>query len=118
MVLGLSFFDLLLLGYAAVMTFLLLASVPIFVGYPQFPRHASLEDAPLVSVILPLRNQATTAQACLESLVNQDYPRKEILVVEGGSDDGTQEVLREFGDRVQIIEEPPLPDGWVGKNWA
>lgn len=118
MALGLSIFDLFLLGYAAVMTILLLASIPIFVGYPQLPRRTSLEDAPLVSVILPLRNQATTAHACLESLVSQDYPGKEILVVEGGSDDGTQDIVREFEDRVQIIEEPPLPKGWVGKNWA
>ncbi|MEE9592703.1 MAG: glycosyltransferase, partial [Thermoplasmata archaeon] len=118
MVLGLSVFDFFLLGYAAVMTVLLLASIPIFVGYPQLPPRAALVNPPLVSVILPLRNQVNTARACLDSLVIQDYSRKEILVVEGGSDDGTKEVVREFEDRVQIIEEPPLPEGWVGKNWA
>ncbi|MFQ5909069.1 MAG: glycosyltransferase [Thermoplasmata archaeon] len=118
MVLGLSIFDLLLLGYASVTTILLLASISIFAGYPQLPHRAVLEEPPVVSVILPLRNQVATAQACLESLVDQDYPRMEILVVEGGSDDGTGDVVREFADRVQIIEEPPLPAGWIGKNWA
>ncbi|MFQ5986898.1 MAG: glycosyltransferase, partial [Thermoplasmata archaeon] len=118
MVFGLSLFDLLLLGYAGVMTFLLLASIPIFVGYPRLPRRAVLADPPLVSVILPLRNQASTARACLESLVAQDHPRMEILVVEGGSDDGTREILDGFRDQIRLVEEPPLPEGWVGKNWA
>ncbi|MCJ2531517.1 MAG: glycosyltransferase [Candidatus Thermoplasmatota archaeon] len=118
MVFGLSVFDWVLLGYAAVLTFLLVASIPLFVGYPRLPRQAVLEDPPLVSGILPLRNQASTVRACLDSLLAQDYPRQEILVVEGGSDDGTREVLDTYRDRIRLIEEPPLPEGWVGKNWA
>jgi chlorobactene glucosyltransferase len=118
MVFGLPVFDLVLLGYASVLTFLLVGSIPLFVGYPRLPRPAALEDPPLVSVILPVRNLVSTGRACLDSLLAQDYPRQEILVVEGGSDDGTGEVLETYGDRIRLIEEPPLPEGWVGKNWA
>ncbi|MEE9164395.1 MAG: glycosyltransferase [Thermoplasmata archaeon] len=118
MLLGFSLFEILLLGYAAVLAALILASIPIFVGYPRLPRQAALADPPLVSIILPLRNQASTTRACLDSLLAQDYPRQEVLVVEGGSDDGTQEVLEDYRDRIHLIEEPPLPKGWVGKNWA
>ncbi len=118
MLFGLSLFEILLLGYAAVLALLILASIPIFVGYPRLPQQAALADPPLVSIILPVRNQASTTRACLDSLLAQDYPRQEVLVVEGGSSDGTREVLEEYRDRIHLIEEPPLPKGWVGKNWA
>ncbi|MFQ5918600.1 MAG: glycosyltransferase [Thermoplasmata archaeon] len=118
MVFGLALFDLLLLGYAVVLAFLLVASIPLFVGYPRLPPPAALSDPPLVSVVLPVRNQASTVRACLDSLLAQAYPHQEILVVEGGSDDGTREILEGYRERIHLIKEPPLPEGWVGKNWA
>jgi len=73
---------------------------------------------PKVSIVLPVRNQAATLAECMDSLVNIDYPSKEIIVVEGQSSDGTQELLRKYSGLARIIEEDPLPHGWVGKNWA
>jgi chlorobactene glucosyltransferase len=71
-----------------------------------------------VSAIIAARNEELDLGACLDSLLQQDYPDLEILVVDGGSTDGTRDVARARGPRVRLIEEPPLPDGWVGKNWA
>ena len=71
-----------------------------------------------VSAIIAARNEELDLGACLDSLLAQDYPDLEILVVDGGSADGTREVARARGPRVRLLEEPPLPDGWVGKNWA
>ena len=51
---------------------------------------------PEVSVVLPIRNEARHIEACLERLIAQDYPREhlEIIVVDGQSEDGTQDVVR------------------------
>jgi chlorobactene glucosyltransferase len=71
-----------------------------------------------VSAIIAARNEELEIGRCLDSLLDQDYPDLEIIVVDGGSTDGTREIARARGPRVRLIEEPPLPDGWVGKNWA
>jgi len=68
-------------------------------------------SSPLVTVILPIRNEARYIARCLESVVNQDYPRErvEILVVDGMSEDGTRDILAQFADRdlrVRLIDNP------------
>ena len=109
-----------LLGLQSVFIFL-------FAGYeyltlmhfPALPaKNADLQDPPLVSIILPVRNQVKTVTECVRSLVSLAYPNKELIVVDGGSSDGTREEVEKFKDRVVVIDEQPLPQGWVGKNWA
>ncbi len=76
---------------------------------------------PLVSVLVPARNEAARIGPCIESLVRLDYPRTEIIVVDDGSTDGTVHAVRQAaaGDpRVRMIEAGPLPEGWGGKNHA
>jgi len=87
--------------------------------FPSLPSAThSNPSFPKVSIVLPVRNQATTIVECMDSLVNIDYPNKEIIVVEGRSSDGTQDLLRKYLGLIRVIEEDPLPHGWVGKNWA
>ena len=77
--------------------------------------------APLVSVIIPARNEARNIATCLASVRASDWPRLEIIVVDDASTDGTGELARRAGagdDRVRVIDAPPLPDGWFGKPWA
>jgi chlorobactene glucosyltransferase len=75
-------------------------------------------SASLVSVIVPARNEEQDLGPCLDGLLAQTYPAIEILVVDGGSTDGTRDAALARGARVTLLEEPPLPEGWVGKNWA
>ncbi|HEY5620389.1 MAG TPA: glycosyltransferase family 2 protein [Candidatus Bathyarchaeia archaeon] len=87
--------------------------------FPALPPNTdSSSDPPMVSIILPVRNQARTVVECLGSLVSLDYPNKEVIVVEGHSTDGTQDLLRKYQGQVKVVGEEPLPPGWVGKNWA
>lgn len=118
MVTGLSLLDLLLLLYAAGLGVLVVATVRLFQGFPRLPEADDLEEMSFVSVILPVRNQAETVAATLDSLLAQTHPGLEVIVVEGRSEDGTPQVLEAYGDRIRLLEEPPLPEGWVGKNWA
>ncbi len=73
---------------------------------------------PRVTAVIAARDEETDIGACLDSLLAQDYPDLEVIVVDGGSSDRTREIARGRGARVQLLEEPPLPAGWVGKNWA
>ncbi|MCI4330935.1 MAG: glycosyltransferase family 2 protein [Thermoplasmata archaeon] len=73
---------------------------------------------PKISVVVAARNEELDLPECLDGLLRQDYPELEIVVVDGGSEDRTREVARARAPRIGLMEEPPLPAGWVGKNWA
>jgi len=62
---------------------------------------ACCDNSPVVSVIVPCRNEAGWIARCLESIVGNDYPneRLEVLVVDGMSDDGTRVIVEEFASR-------------------
>jgi len=53
-------------------------------------------EQPLVSIVIPARNEENTIQRCIDSLAKSDYPknRLEIIVVDGMSEDGTVEVVK------------------------
>ena len=53
---------------------------------------------------------------CLESLIKLDYPRKEIILSDGGSKDRTVEIAKNYTDK--IIVDSHLPSGWVGKSYG
>ncbi|NKB48019.1 MAG: glycosyltransferase [Alphaproteobacteria bacterium] len=57
------------------------------------------DDVPLVSIFLPTYNHKVFIAECLESCIAQDYPNIQIVVGDDGSDDGTDEVAREFQAR-------------------
>jgi glycosyltransferase involved in cell wall biosynthesis len=60
----------------------------------------------LVSILIPCYNARPWIAQCIQSAVDQTYPHKEIVVVDDGSTDGSQDVVREFGDRVRFEAGP------------
>jgi cellulose synthase/poly-beta-1,6-N-acetylglucosamine synthase-like glycosyltransferase len=82
---------------------------------------ATTTELPKVSVILPARNEERYISRCLDSLLGQDYPSFEIIVINDSSTDRTREIIMQYASldsRVVPIDAPPKPEGWVGKNWA
>jgi glycosyltransferase involved in cell wall biosynthesis len=63
-------------------------------------------QGPLVSVITPAFNAAPFLEETIRSVLAQDYPRIEYLVMDGGSTDGTLEILERYRDRLEFISAP------------
>jgi glycosyltransferase involved in cell wall biosynthesis len=57
---------------------------------------------PLVSILIPCHNARPWIAQCIQSAIDQTYLHKEIVVVDDGSTDGSQNVIRGFGDRVRF----------------
>ena len=79
------------------------------------------KNPPLVSIMIPARNEAENIKRCLRSLLKQDYPNIEILVLDDNSDDGTSisvKKLAEKDKRIRLIAGKPLKKGWLGKCYA
>jgi glycosyltransferase involved in cell wall biosynthesis len=78
-------------------------------------------DPPLVSAIVPARDEELNIADCLESICRQTYPNLEILVVDDRSTDRTAEIARGFASRdgrVRVLSIEQLPPGWTGKTHA
>ena len=82
-------------------------------------RCRSFGEPPFVSVLIPARNEEDNIAACVGSLLAQDYPRYEVIVLDDHSEDRTAEILDSFHDpRLHCIKGKDLPSGWAGKTWA
>ncbi len=78
-------------------------------------------DLPLVSVLVPARNEAGTIGDCLRSLLALDYPGLEIIVIDDRSTDHTANLVQAVAaqdSRVRLIQVKELPQGWTGKTHA
>ena len=84
----------------------------------------ALTDWPLVSVIVPAKDEEANIGVCVSSLLDQDYPDYEIIVVDDRSTDATGAIVRELteaherGGRLRLLRVESLPQGWFGKHNA
>ena len=84
-------------------------------------RHSPPSQLPMVSILVPARNEERNIFSCIQSLLSQDYPCFEVLVLNDQSNDGTQEVLKRIATShpsLHVFEGKPPPENVVGKNWA
>lgn len=76
-----------------------------------------LSANPLVSIIIPARNEGASIARCLDSLIIQSGVSFEIIVVDDASTDDTRKIAKSFA-KVRVIDAGPLQEGWTGKNNA
>jgi glycosyltransferase involved in cell wall biosynthesis len=87
------------------------------------PESSRLEtgDLPLVTAVIPAKDEEATLGSCLAAVCAQTYPRLEIVVVDDRSTDGTAAIARAAAaadPRVRVITIDALPAGWTGKTHA
>ncbi len=78
-------------------------------------------NPPLISVCIPARNEERNVRACVEAVLNQDYPNFEVIVLDDRSTDSTPTILTDIASRdsrLLPINGSDLPAGWAGKPHA
>lgn len=109
---------------AAYAFFLVLLVYRFATRRPRLSAYAPQVSGPLVSVIIPARDEAVNIEACVRSAVATDYEAVEVIVVDDRSTDGTPEVVErlaaaaEARGRAHLVRGGELPEGWFGKQWA
>lgn len=113
--------------WAGVITAAPYAALPA--GVTLFGKGLALRDydpppgdrSPLVSVVIPARDEAHRVARCVGSILASRYPAFEVIVVDDRSSDGTAEAARAAGAddaRLRMVAGAELPEGWFGKPWA
>ena len=106
---------------------LIIGSITLYWLHNQYHLDVALEEteppenAPLISVCVPARNEARNIRRCVDALLAQDYPNFEVIVLDDRSTDGTAKMLDELShvdDRLKVINGVELPLGWAGKPHA
>ena len=103
----------------AVWLYLLLGHGRFWQAGPVLPAAAAASGPP-VAIIVPARDEAAGVEACLRSLLGQDYGGPlAVWLVDDGSSDGTGDIARAIADpRLTVVDGKPRPHGWSGKLWA
>ena len=107
----------------AAILFVILINLILNLKSIRSPRVTSAvpENPPLISVLIPARNEEDNIATCLESLQKQDYPNFEIIVLDDNSEDRTAEIVSELAkrdERIRLVRGQPLPEDWAGKPFA
>lgn len=83
------------------------------------PKHIMTSDEyPLVSIVTPAYNQASFLRDTIESVLGQDYPNVELIVLDDGSTDATPQILAEYTGRIEwetqtnMGQTPTINKGW------
>lgn len=110
-------------GVAAFYTVLWLRTRPKEM-HPLSAQSKPAQKLPCVSIIVPARNEEHNIRRCVTSLLEQEYPDYEVIVVDDASTDRTSHILDEIarthpqGTKLRVLHLHGLPDGWAGKPHA
>ena len=88
---------------------------------PLRPESPTPELVGKVSIVIPTLNEADRITPCLLGVSRQSYEVREVIVVDSNSVDDTQYIVKTTAKkdpRFRLIEDDPLPIGWVGRPWA
>lgn len=86
---------------------------------PRLRREERPAREPLVSIIIPARDEARVIERTVRAFLAQTYPHFELIVVNDRSADATGAILRSIEDeRLVVIDGEEPSAGWLGKPWA
>ncbi|MBM3897682.1 MAG: glycosyltransferase [Thaumarchaeota archaeon] len=113
---------LLLLGSSIGMAVSIKKRIVIGRHLPKLPKETvSLTEKPLVSIIVPFRNEETNLPNLFSSIAQQNYPNLEIILVDDQSSDKSHQIAKDFESKhknCRVVSVKEKPEGWTGKTWA
>ncbi len=98
-----------------------LANLRLFLPATRSEPFLKLADHTSVSVLIPARNEADSIGAAIDSIMQSNGPKIEVIVLDDQSQDQTSEIVRQkmsFDSRLSLVEGIELPSGWNGKQHA
>jgi len=107
-----------IVGFLAVCLLIALLNYFSIRRFDDFP---TAQNFPRVSILVPARNEEINIKDCVDSLLAQNYPDFEILVLNDHSTDQTRTILEQISQRdprLKFYDGETLPSGWLGKHWA
>jgi chlorobactene glucosyltransferase len=111
-----------LVGIFSTWLYLLFFMVKSLRKSPRLKKVKSIKKTvPTVSIIVPARNEERYIRKCIDSLVKQDYPDFEIILVNDESSDKTLKIMNEYKNSystIKVVNVNRPDDDWTGKNWA
>jgi len=115
------------LTFLSVLQFALIIAIVVYLTINTYflikvePVAGPLSAYPFVSVCVPARDEERDLEACLTSLLNQDYPNFEVIVVDDNSTDNTPGIIQSLQKRhanLVAVQGAALPADWYGKPFA
>jgi chlorobactene glucosyltransferase len=108
-------------GIGIFLTALLLIELSNYIAIRRINDFSKPEAGPLVSILIPARNEELNIGRCVNSILAQHYANFEVIVLNDNSSDNTLQILSSLESRdkrLRVISGEDLPSGWSGKNWA
>ena len=99
----------------------LLIAILNYFSIRRFDQFPTAQHFPRLSILVPARNEESNIRTCVESLLAQEYPDFEVLVLNDNSTDGTSAILKQISKRdarLRVFDGETPPSGWLGKHWA
>ena len=104
-------------------TFLLMRLIVAGYNYFNAPVLVSntFKDSDLLSILIPARNEEGNIGALMDSILQQQQVKYEVIVLDDHSTDRTGAIVKDYASRhpeIKLLQGQLLPEGWTGKNFA
>ena len=101
--------------------FTIVTGITNFLWLKKIPTKKNIPKSKLVSILIPARNEADVIESTIKSIINQSYQNYELIILDDNSSDTTESIIQKHAKsnpKIELINGLPLPEGWLGKNWA
>ena len=83
---------------------------------PSMPTTTAYQRYPKITIVTPSFNQAEYLEACIQSILNQNYPNLEYIIMDGGSTDGSVDIIKKYASKLYYWQSQPDKGHYAAVN--